>query len=160
MQLDEAQKQKVSAWIAEGRQLSEIQKLLETEFKVRMTYLEVRFLVDDLKLIPKDEPRSEAPKAVVDAPAAPVAGDPKMPLNAPQEETVPGAVSVTVDTLAKPGAIVSGSVTFSDGQRAAWYLDQMGRLGLAPEQKGYRPTTPDLQAFQEELQRQLQSLGL
>ena len=60
MQLDEAQKQKVSAWIAEGRSLSEIQKLLESEFKLRVTYLEVRLLVDDLKLTPKGSAESRA----------------------------------------------------------------------------------------------------
>ncbi len=38
-----------------------------------------------------------------------------------------------VDTVARPGAMVSGSVTFSDGQKGHWYLDQMGRLGVAPE---------------------------
>ncbi len=160
MQLDEAQKQKVSAWIAEGRQLSEIQKLLETEFKLRMTYLEVRFLVDDLKLMPKDQPRPEPQKTVVPgAPAQPPAGQ-TQPGAAPAEEAPAGGVSVTVDTLAQPGAIVSGKVTFTDGQKASWYLDQMGRLGLAPEQKGYRPSTPDLQAFQEGLQRELQALGM
>ena len=31
---------------------------------------------------------------------------------------------MSVDQITKPGAIVSGKVTFSDGQIADWYLDQ------------------------------------
>ena len=52
----------------------------------------------------------------------------------------PGGVSVGVDEIAIPGTLVSGKVTFSDGNTAAWHLDQTGRLGLAPKQPGYRPS--------------------
>src|SRR5580658_2062817 len=97
--LDHAQRQKVAAWINEGLKLAEIQKRLESEFGLRMTYLDVRFLVDDLKLKPKDPP--PPPK-----PAAPSAGD--SPLSAP-----PGKVNVTVDQLTRPGSLVSGKVRFS-----------------------------------------------
>ena len=61
MNLDEAQRQKVAAWIADGAKLSEIQTRLMSEFGLKLTYMEVRFLVDDLKLTPKDP---EPPKAV------------------------------------------------------------------------------------------------
>ena len=69
MNLDEAQRQKVAAWIADGAKLSEIQTRLMSEFNLKLTYMEVRFLVDDLKLTPKDP---EPPKV-----AAPVAEAPK-----------------------------------------------------------------------------------
>ncbi len=161
MQLEQAQKEKVSAWIAEGRSLSEIQKLLDKELNIRLTYLEVRFLVDDLKLTPKDAVRPEAPKPIGTPPADKTApGQPAAPAAPAEEPAGLGAVSITVDTLARPGAVVSGSVTFSDGQKAKWYLDQMGRLGLAPEQQGYRPSQEDLQEFQMELQRELQNMGM
>jgi hypothetical protein len=55
--------------------------------------------------------------------------------------------------------VASGKVTFSDGKRAEWYLDQMGRLGLAPMEKGYRPSQTDLVSFQTELQTELARLG-
>ena len=67
MNLDEAQRQQVAKWISEGAKLSEIQKRL-LELGVKLTYMEVRFLVDDLKLTPKDP---EPPKVV-----APPAADP------------------------------------------------------------------------------------
>jgi hypothetical protein len=161
MQLDEAQKQKVTGWIAEGRQLAEIQKLIESEFNIRLTYLDVRILVNDLKVMPKDiqrepEKKGLAPEAVT-KPAVP--GPSPAPL--PDAPTgAPSGVSVTVDTIARPGAVVSGNVTFSDGQKATWYLDEMGRLGLSPQQQGYRPSAPDLQEFQAALQRELQGMGM
>jgi hypothetical protein len=71
-----------------------------------------------------------------------------------------GHVSVTVDQLARPGAIVSGKVTFSDGQRADWYLDQNGRLGVVPGQQGYKPSAADVQQFQVALQSELARMGL
>jgi hypothetical protein len=55
---------------------------------------------------------------------------------------------------------VSGSVRFSDGNAAQWYLDQFGRLGLVPQQQGYKPSAVDLESFQIELQNELQRLGL
>ena len=54
MNLDESQRKKVAEWIAQGLKLSEIQNRLASELGVRMTYMDVRLLVDDLKLTPKD----------------------------------------------------------------------------------------------------------
>ena len=41
---------KVSAWVAEGATLSQIQERLSSQLEVSMTYMDVRFLVDDLNL--------------------------------------------------------------------------------------------------------------
>lgn len=151
MNLDEAQRQKVAAWIAAGLKLSEIQSRLMSELGLRLTYMEVRLLVDDLKLTPKDP---EPPKPA-DLPPAPAAA-----ATAPAEPaTTPGGVSVSVAEIARPGAIVSGQVTFSDGQQAEWYLDQSGRLGVVPKQQGYKPTAADVQQFQMALEREMQKLG-
>src|SRR5262245_33862637 len=152
MNLNEAQKKQVSGWIAEGMKLSDIQKRLEKEFGLRLTYLETRLLIDELKLVPKDpEPPPQPPKELAAQP-------PKGQKEAPAAP--PGGVSVKVDTVTRPGAVVSGKVTFSDGNSADWYLDQMGRLGLVPGQQGYRPSPGDLQSFQEQLQQELQNFGL
>jgi hypothetical protein len=56
--------------------------------------------------------------------------------------------------------MVSGKVKFSDGKTAEWILDQAGRLGLVPGEKGYKPPAADLQEFQVALQQELQKLGL
>jgi hypothetical protein len=160
MNLDDAQKQKVIGWIAEGLKLSDIQKRLETEGGVRLTYLEVRLLIDDLKLVPKDIDRPKPPAPALPAEASkPAAPAPGNPLKLGEPVPAGGKVSVTVDQLTRPGAVVSGSVTFSDGQKATWYLDQQGRLGLAAAQQGYRPSAADVQDFQVELQNQIQKMG-
>jgi hypothetical protein len=147
MNVDDAQRQKVTAWINEGLKLSEIQKRLEKDLGLRLTYLEVRLLVDDLKLKPKDPPPPLKP--------APKPEDALLPPPA-----TPGKVSVTVDQLARPGALVSGKVKFSDGKSAEWVLDQAGRLGLVPSDKGYKPPAADVQEFQIALQQELQKLGM
>jgi hypothetical protein len=149
MNLDDAQRQKVAAWIDEGLKLADIQKRLENDLGLRMTYLEVRLLVDDLKLKPKDPPPP--------AKAAPKPDDALLP---PPPAPGTGKVSVTVDQLARPGAMVSGKVKFSDGKTADWILDQAGRLGLVPTEKGYKPPTADVQEFQIALQQELQKLGM
>jgi len=151
MNLDDAQKKKVSEWIAQGLKLSEIQSRLASELSAKLTYMEVRFLVDDLKLTPKDP---EPPK-VVEPPITPVAPTPP-----PATPILGGsAVSVSVDKLAKLGAVVSGSVTFSDGNSAVWHIDQTGRLGLVPQTEGYRPPAADVQQFQTLLEAELSKLG-
>jgi hypothetical protein len=154
MNLTEEQRQRVTAWILEGAKLSEIQNRLLSEFKLKLTYMEVRFLVDDLKLTPKDP---EPPK-VVAPPEAKIASEKKSPWKV-ESAPAPGGVSVSVDQIAKPGMVVSGKVTFSDGQKADWYLDQTGRLGVVPSQQGYKPSAADVQEFQTSLQAELARLG-
>src|SRR5208283_2240241 len=107
MNLDPAHRQKVVEWIAQGLKLSEIQNRLASELDVRVTYMDVRLLVDDLKLTPKDAEPSKPAVSVLQAPAAnppaPVA-DLKSagpPLGAAPK---PGGVSIAVDHLARPGA--------------------------------------------------------
>lgn len=54
MSLTPAQKKTVASWVEAGDNLSTIQKKLTDEFKLSMTYRDVRFLVDDLNLDIKD----------------------------------------------------------------------------------------------------------
>ena len=158
MQLTDEQKQKVAAWIADGVKLADIQNRIGEEFGVRLTYMDVRFLADDLKVMPKDPPEPVKPPAPEPAPGLP----PEPAALAGPDDVVPGGsgkIALTVDTLARAGTIVSGKVTFSDGKSAAWYLDQMGRLGVSPEEQGYRPPAGDVEEFQLQLDRELQKLG-
>ena len=59
MTLTPEQKQAVAEWVAAGDNLSVVQKKLIEQFKLSLTYMDVRFLVDDLNLALKDA----APKA-------------------------------------------------------------------------------------------------
>lgn len=171
MNLDEKQKEQVAGWLRDGTSLAEVQKLIETEFGVSATYMEVKFLVSDLDLTPKD-PESEEP-AEPEVPEIPVDADAPNDVPAKEMEEAPlpsdepavpttdvGNVSVEVDQLARPGSMVSGKVTFSNGKISEWMLDQMGRLGVVPSEDGYKPTEIDLQQFQTVLQAEIQKMGL
>lgn len=168
MNLSDAQQQQVAAWIQQGLKLSEIQSRLAAELGVRLTYMEVRLLVDDLKLTPKD-PEPVKPAAIVGQPpplergAGHAAKDSPRHPAAPGGNTAPpatsGSVSVTVAEIARPGTVVSGDVIFSDGKRAEWYLDQFGRLAVVPAEPGYKPPPADMPAFQRALEGELAKLG-
>ena len=165
MNLDDAQRKKVEEWVKQGLKLAEIQNRLAAELGITMTYMDVRLLVDDLKLTPKDAEPPKATNSVLTAatqptaPARPESSRPAVPGKTEPPANAPGGVSVSVDHLARPGAVVSGKVTFSDGNRAEWYLDQAGRLGLVPQQTGYRPPASDLQQFQTALETELSKMG-
>jgi len=145
---------KVSAWVAEGATLSQIQERLSSQLEVSMTYMDVRFLVDDLNLalIEKEEPKQPEVAAAEEAPAEAAA---------PAAPTAQGAgvVTVEVDTIAQPHAMVSGLVTFSDGEKADWYIDHQGRPGMAARTPGYRPTPQDINDFQVKLDAALRQAG-
>lgn len=153
MELTDSQKSAVAAWVQEGRSVAEVQRMLLDEFKISMTYMDVRFLIDDLD-IAMVEPESEEDGA---------AGEEAKP--AAEAELVdegPGAgVNVEVDAVMRPGSLVSGTAKFSDGVSLGWQLSASGQLGLIPDENNpdYRPSQEDLQAFQSQLQEVLQQKG-
>ncbi len=181
MDLNEAQIQAVRSWVAEGASLAEVQDRLQAEFQVSMTYMDVRFLVDDIgaELFSEPEPEPEPDPAPTGAPEAddaeavdlePVdepmdaglAEEPEPAFGEPEASPSPGGdgqVSVEVDKLMRPGAVISGTVTFSDGVTANWQIDQLGRLGIIPPQEGYQPPEADIPQFQAELQQLIQRQG-
>ena len=163
MQLNDTQKDAVRKWIAEGCGLTEIQKRLNDEFKLSVTFLDLRFLVLDLGLAIKEQSKNTS--AGLDlAKAAPVGPDSgSAEASAEDSEIGPdnaGGVAVTLDRIVKPGSVVSGTVRFSDGVSASWMLDQLGRLALDAGKPNYRPSPEDVQAFQMELRNLLQSRGI
>jgi len=193
MTLTPEQKQAVSAWVAAGDNLALVQKKLQEQFKLSLTYMDVRFLVDDLGLVLKSaapppdlaaglaaaRPGAPAPgekkgglldrlkKAVggADDEAADAAAELEDDVDLPPEPADdlagagPGNLKVEIDRVVRPGAVVSGAVTFSDGVTAKWSMDQYGRLMLESSRKGYKPSAADVQAFQRELSSQLQRHG-
>lgn len=185
MALTPEQTNAVASWVAAGDSLSTVQKKLLEQFQVSMTYMDVRFLVDDLNLQLKDA----APKAdasdVTKTPAKPAtperkgffdkakeklgladkdaddaAGDADAVDNL--EDALPAAgVRVEVDNVTLiPGALASGTVTFSDGVTGKWIVDNYGRPGFTEiSQPGYRPSPDDAQSFMQELNLALQQKG-
>lgn len=127
---------------AEGASMSDLQRQLKEDFGHTLTYMDTRFLILDLGIELIEEKKAEEKK------------DEMKPAPAPA-----GAVSVTLDTLTLPGAMVSGKVTFSDGETGIWMLDQTGRPGLDPDTPGYRPSQEDVMEFQVQLRALIEKSG-
>lgn len=192
MTITPEQKQAVATWVAAGDNISSIQKKLAEEFKISLTYRDVRFLVDDLNLQLKDPAPSKGLGGMgAEQPSGGTAGNAagqekkgflekakeKLGLTREEEDDVvhedpdagedpddlpsTGNVKVEVDKLSLiPGALASGTVTFSDGVTGKWIVDQYGRPGFTEISKpGYRPNQDDAQAFMVELSRALQKRG-
>ena len=149
-QPDDQQKREIARWVADGMGLSEVQKKINQDFGLVMTYMDVRFLVDDLDLTLTDkvEEKPNDPK-----------DDTGDTLSSPNDPLTQEGVTVELDTVNPPGAMASGSVTFSDGQQKKWTLDQFGRLGLSGGEDGYKPSDEDVVEFQKQLDGALRNKG-
>ena len=160
--LSEEQKSAMRQWAEEGADLSDIQKRLKGELALNVTYLDTRLLVLDLGIEIKVEETEEADSPseeqesgkqgdeALEAPPEELRGDP-LP-----DGLSADSVEVTTDEVTRPGAMVSGSVTFSDGAKAIWLIDEYGRPGLEPETPGYQPSDSDLSEFEKHLRALLQ----
>ena len=103
MTLTPEQKNSVSLWVAAGDNLSAVQKKITEQFKVSMTYRDVRFLVDDLNLELKDPaPKVDAsdvsktppPVAKAPSPSAQHAGTADAATESPADLAADGAQAV------------------------------------------------------------------
>lgn len=149
--------------LQQGLSLSEIQKLVNDRFKVKMTYMDIRILASELESIDWKalDPRAQAEaakKAKEEAEAqaaAPADAEAAPAEDAPGAADTPaagqGSTVVELSKIARPGMMLSGTVKFASGSTADWYVDQMGRLGLE-NLKGEKPTPEDVEAFQIELE--------
>ncbi len=128
--------------IAEGVSLSDIQKELQSELNLTLTYMDLRLLIADLENL-------EWKKEVA----------------APKEEKVtseatdaPEQVVVSISKIVRPNCSLNGSVSFPSGITGEWYVDQRGGLGLDCKDD-LKPNEEELMAFQQELQRQVTENG-
>lgn len=170
MSLTPEQTTTVASWVATGDNLSTIQKKLREHFSIALTYMDVRFLVDDLNLQLKDAPKKADANDVTKvqpAPAPAAAPDADQGLTSETATTDEnaaafGGVSVEVDAVTlRPGALASGKVTFSDGVTGKWIIDHQGRPGFTEiSQPGYRPNQADAQDFMQQLEAELQRRGM
>lgn len=166
MSLSTEQTAEVAQWVRDGATLSDVQKRINDDFKISMTYMDVRFLVDDLDLTlidpaPKAD-ASDVSKTPAARPAPP--GEQVAPAAGAAEGTTPAVGGVRVEADAAvliPGAIASGTVTFSDGVTGKWVVDHQGRPGFTEiSQEGYRPSPEDAEAFMQELGTTLRAKGM
>lgn len=161
------QKVAIASWVRGGASIAAVQERLARDFGLSLTYMETRFLVDDLDLSLQEQEAPSAPDGL---------SSPAKDLHTEREEEAAegelveddllegdgpnaGSVRVEVDRVVRPGAMVSGTTEFSDGVKAKWYVDTMGRLGLEAPSPGYRPSEEDIMHFQAELQEALRRSG-
>ncbi|WP_269523668.1 hypothetical protein [Coraliomargarita parva] len=156
MDLTDTQKAAVKTWINEGKSIADVQRLLREDFSISMTYMDVRFLVDDLDIsFAEVEAQADAVKEADESEKDAETVEPEL-----VDAGGNGTVSVEVDQVMRPGALVSGTVIFSDGVKLGWQLNSGGQLGLIPgDDPEYRPSPEDVQEFQVQLQSALQQQG-
>src|SRR5688572_27936460 len=106
MNLNEEQKKRVSGWITEGLKLSDIQRRLDKEFGLKLTYLETRLLIDELKLVSTDLAPPPHPNYLTSAAPPPIG----------QKDASASSAGLTVaaDTVTLPDALVSVTLSFRD----------------------------------------------
>ncbi|MCU0795436.1 MAG: hypothetical protein MUF31_05805 [Akkermansiaceae bacterium] len=146
--LTEEQKADLHRWAAEGASIADLQKRLKESHGLSITYMDARFMVLDLKIEILEVKEEEAKPAEAEA--------------SPEDAGIPnaaGAVSISADAIALPGALVSGKVVFSDGASGVWMIDQYGRPALDPDEPGYRPSAEDIREFQTQLSALLRKQG-
>lgn len=140
-QLSSEQIDQLRQWAAEGLDLNAMQKRMNEEMGLRLTYMDARFLLLDLQIElsspkpAKDEEKSSTPSDEVLLPT--------------------GATQVTIDEITPPHALLCGKVAFMSGARGTWSIDKMGRIDWAPVSG--EPTPDDLKGFEKELQKVLRS---
>lgn len=136
----------------EGFSLSDIQKMLEEEFNEVMTYMDLRILATELEGVDwSQQPEAKSPEKAK--------AEQEDILGQSGQGAAGGGTQVEISNVARPGAAMSGTVSFASGARAEWFLGQDGRLGLQPEPGSGKPTQEDIEEFQQELQKKLQSGG-
>lgn len=141
-QLSEEQIATIRERAGQGAQLADIQRLMREEMEFPVTYMDTRFVVLDLGI---DIIEEKAEEPAVEIQQAPV----------PTGET-----TVTMDSVALPGAIGSGRVEFSDGESGIWKLDQAGRPSLDLNTPGYEPSREDIMEFQKQLRSLIEISGM
>lgn len=67
MNLDKNQSDCVKSWVADGASVADVQSRLKSEFGISMTYMDVRFLIDDLgaEIVSKEQaPEADMPSEI------------------------------------------------------------------------------------------------
>lgn len=145
MKLTAEQESTVRSWVEAGASLNDLQNQLRDELGLRLTFMDVRFLVLDLGMTLNSDPVEEV---------VPVPVEPELPV----EEA--GGMVFSPDEITIPGTLASGKVTFTDGVTATWFLDQRGQFALKAAEATYQPPPDDVPVFQQKLHAHLQRMGL
>lgn len=151
------QKEEIKSLVAtllnKGISLSDIQKQLQSEHAVKMTFLDLRLIASEIESVDWSKQKADMNAKKAEEKAKEEKKKKETNLEDVEEDIGGGKTVVEVSKLTRPGSVANGSVKFASGAKADWVLDQYGRLGLdKPEGE---PTPEDLKEFQAELQKLL-----
>lgn len=163
----------------EGMSLSDVQQLLDSEYGIKLTYLDLRMISSSMAV---EWEKQQKHKKAAQTDISQSAPQPEESVQEEQEEESysseekediaedteedaavedeeqagQGKAIVNLDEVPQPGTSLSGTVVFPSGASGKWILNRMGQLGLSELDEGSsEPTQEDYQAFQAELQGQL-----
>ena len=162
--MDKELEQQIAAFMSEelakGTSLSQLHGMVNEKFQTHLTYMEIRIIASELQVdwnandpkaiaTAKEKAKKEEEARAAEAEAAMAAENGEAPAG-----DAPGKCVVTVNKVNPPGILASGTVTFSSGSTADWYVDQTGRPGIG-NLKGEQPTQQEAEEFMVELQKVL-----
>ena len=151
------QKEEIKSLVAtllnKGISLSDIQKQLQSEHAVRMTFLDLRLIASEIESVDWSKQKSDMNAKKAEEKAKEEKKKKETNLEDVEEDIDGGKTVIEVSKLTRPGSVANGSVKFASGAKADWVLDQYGRLGL-DKPEGER-TPEDLKEFQTQLQKLL-----
>ncbi len=136
----------VGGYLHSGKTLNEIHKILVEEYKVKMTFMDLRILSAELE---------DMDWSIFDPKKPEVKEEEVSEAEAVEGEMESGTI-VELHKVQRPGAMVSGSVVFLSGIKGEWYLDRQGSLGLNLDDETRQPDENDMRDFQMTLRRMLQ----
>jgi hypothetical protein len=160
--MDKELEQQIAAFmteeLAKGTNLSALQNMVNEKFQTHLTYMEIRIIASELQVdwnatdpkaiaAAKEKAKKEEEARAAEEAARLAAENGEVP-----EGEASGKCTVTLNKVNPPGILASGTVTFSGGSTADWYVDQTGRPGLG-NLKGNQPTQQEAEEFMMELQK-------
>ncbi len=155
-ELSPDQVQALRVWAEKGLDLNAIQKKLYEELGLKLTFMDTRFLLQDLEIsISRPEPAQEMemiPESVQESQAS--QADEFVSSSTPPDPLL-GKTQVTVDEITLPHALISGKVLFKSGAQGVWNIDRTG--GINWDASIGEPTDDDLREFETELRTLLRS---
>ena len=135
-QLSPEQVRSIRDWAEEGLDLNAIQKRLHEDLGIKLTFMDTRFLLQDLDIqIRQPEPELQAEQ--------------------PAPASLLGKTQVTVDEITPPHALMAGKILFRSGAQGVWDIDRTGRINW--DATLGEPTADDLREFETELQSVIRS---
>ena len=155
--MDEQKRNQIIAEkLNEGYNLGDVQKYLAEEYNLNLTYLDLRLIASELDV---DWEQQEDENTVTENSSGQILDENQQSEAGSepgaQEAGSGGGTQVSVDKVTRPDAVMSGTVSFTSGAKAKWFIDHSHQLSLSPEEGSEKPTQDDIVEFQQELQRVL-----